>query len=91
MESLGHTLPLPRVRCFAQVSPTFHFDLDRISFGVVSYGFLNSKTLTLTNTSEAAGSPWHFFWNGAKEVRCRRCDVGGAKEVLLSKRTQKNE
>ncbi|CAE7894602.1 Hydin [Symbiodinium microadriaticum] len=35
------------------VSPTFHFDLDRISFGVVSYGFLNSKTLTLTNTSEA--------------------------------------
>ena len=36
-----------------QVSPTFHFDLDRISFGVVSYGFLNSKTLTLTNTSEA--------------------------------------
>ena len=34
------------------VSPTFHFDLDRISFGVVSYGFLNSKTLTLTNTSE---------------------------------------
>jgi len=27
--------------------------LDRISFGVVSYGFLNSKTLTLTNTSEA--------------------------------------
>ena len=38
----------------AQVSPTFHFDLDRISFGVVSYGFLNSKTLTLTNTSEAS-------------------------------------
>jgi hydrocephalus-inducing protein len=34
------------------VSPTFHFDVDRISFGVVSYGFLNSKTLTLTNTSE---------------------------------------
>ena len=39
-----------------QVSPTFHFDLDRISFGVVSYGFLNSKTLTLTNTSEASPS-----------------------------------
>jgi hydrocephalus-inducing protein len=34
------------------VSPTFHFDVDRISFGVVSYGFLNSKTLTLTNDSE---------------------------------------
>lgn len=34
------------------VAPTFHFDVDRISFGVVSYGFLNSKALTLSNTSE---------------------------------------
>ncbi|CAK0825377.1 unnamed protein product [Prorocentrum cordatum] len=34
------------------VPPTFTFDVDRIAFGVVSYGYLNSKTLTLTNTSE---------------------------------------
>ncbi|CAE7461731.1 HYDIN [Symbiodinium sp. CCMP2592] len=45
------------------VSPTFHFDLDRISFGVVSYGFLNSKTLTLTNTSDQGA------WNALPAAR----------------------
>eukprot|EP00397_Hematodinium_sp_SG-2012_P000030 GEMP01000030.1.p1 GENE.GEMP01000030.1~~GEMP01000030.1.p1 ORF type:complete len:4608 (+),score=1069.56 GEMP01000030.1:10-13833(+) len=35
-------------------APTFHFDVERINFGTISYGFLNSKTLSLTNTSEVA-------------------------------------
>uniref|UniRef100_A0A0G4I9B7 HYDIN/VesB/CFA65-like Ig-like domain-containing protein n=1 Tax=Chromera velia CCMP2878 TaxID=1169474 RepID=A0A0G4I9B7_9ALVE len=34
------------------VVPSFSFDIDRLSFGIVSFGFLQSKTLCLTNTSE---------------------------------------
>ncbi|CAE7901286.1 HYDIN [Symbiodinium sp. KB8] len=30
----------------------FEFDVDKINFGTVSFGFLNSRMLTLTNTSE---------------------------------------
>ena len=35
------------------LSPRFEFDVDKINFGTVSFGFLNSRMLTLTNTSEA--------------------------------------
>ncbi|CAK9100381.1 Serine/threonine-protein phosphatase 2A regulatory subunit B'' subunit gamma [Durusdinium trenchii] len=34
------------------VRPKFEFDVDKINFGTVSFGFLNSRMLTLTNTSE---------------------------------------
>eukprot|EP00501_MAST-03F_sp_TOSAG23-6_P000263 GSMAST32.ASY1.ANO1.269.1 assembled CDS len=34
------------------VGPTFHFDTDSIKFGRISYEFLNSKVLSLFNTSE---------------------------------------
>jgi hypothetical protein len=34
------------------IKPTFEFDADKINFGTVSFGFLNSRVLTLTNTSE---------------------------------------
>eukprot|EP00931_Biecheleriopsis_adriatica_P045665 TRINITY_DN2614_c0_g1_i1.p1 TRINITY_DN2614_c0_g1~~TRINITY_DN2614_c0_g1_i1.p1 ORF type:complete len:5069 (-),score=1280.39 TRINITY_DN2614_c0_g1_i1:105-14627(-) len=34
------------------IRPKFEFDIDKISFGTVSFGFLNSRMLTLTNTSE---------------------------------------
>jgi hypothetical protein len=34
------------------VGPTFHFDVDELKFGVVSYEFLNNKTVSLFNTSE---------------------------------------
>jgi len=34
------------------IGPTFHFDVDTIDFGLVSYEFLHSKNLMLYNTSE---------------------------------------
>ena len=34
------------------VGPTFHFDVEEIDFGIVSYEFVNTKTFTLYNTSE---------------------------------------
>ena len=34
------------------VGPTFHFDVEEIDFGVVSYEFVNNQSLTLYNTSE---------------------------------------
>lgn len=34
------------------IGPTFHFDVDTIDFGLVSYEFLHSKKLMLYNTSE---------------------------------------
>jgi len=34
------------------VRPKFEFNVDKINFGTVSFGFLNSRMLTLTNTSE---------------------------------------
>ena len=33
------------------IGPTFHFDVNKIKFGTVSYGFLNTFTCTLTNTA----------------------------------------
>lgn len=34
------------------IGPTFKFDKPRIDFGEVSFNFLNSQTITLTNTSK---------------------------------------
>ncbi|KAL5255873.1 hypothetical protein ACHWQZ_G011188 [Mnemiopsis leidyi] len=34
------------------IGPTFHFDTKCIKFGNVSYGFVNSKIITLYNTSD---------------------------------------
>ncbi len=51
-ELLGSATSLPLTFKGKCIAPSFHFDIDRLAFGVVSYGFLNSKTLTLTNTSE---------------------------------------
>ena len=34
------------------VGPTFHFDVDELDFGIVSYEFLNNKVVSLFNTSE---------------------------------------
>ena len=33
------------------IGPTFHFDVNKIKFGTVSYGFLNTFHCTLTNTA----------------------------------------
>ncbi|CAE8612898.1 unnamed protein product [Polarella glacialis] len=70
------------------VSPTFHFDLDRISFGVISYGFLNSKTLTLTNTSEV---PMRFALRipGDGRFAQREFDVIPPRGMLLPNCSQK--
>ncbi|CAK0791290.1 unnamed protein product [Prorocentrum cordatum] len=44
----------PVTLCFRGVSvqPSFEFDVERLVFGTVSYGFLNSRMMALTNTSE---------------------------------------
>ena len=34
------------------VGPTFHFDVEELNYGIVSYDFLSTKTLALMNTSE---------------------------------------
>lgn len=34
------------------IGPTFYFNEERLDFGLVSYGFLNSRSLTLHNTSQ---------------------------------------
>eukprot|EP00937_MAST-01D_sp_MAST-1D-sp2_P000047 g47.t1 len=34
------------------VGPTFHFDVEELDYGIVSFDFLKTKTLTLMNTSE---------------------------------------
>lgn len=46
--AIGVTLAFKGV----SVRPTFEFDVDKINFGIVSYGFLNSRMLTLSNTAE---------------------------------------
>ena len=51
------------------VCPTFHFDVDRINFGLVSYGFLNCKTVTLSNVSKTSRC------SGATSER-HRSDIG---------------
>ena len=33
------------------IGPTFQFDVPRLKFGTISFGFLNTKTCTLSNTS----------------------------------------
>ena len=33
------------------IGPTFHFDVNKVKFGTVSYGFLNTFHCTLSNTS----------------------------------------
>ena len=40
-----------------QIGPTFHFDVDEVDFGTVSYGCPVSTTVGLTNTSEIS-MPW---------------------------------
>ena len=34
------------------IGPTFHFDVDTIDFGLISYEFLHTKNIMLYNTSE---------------------------------------
>lgn len=35
----------------AVIGPTFHFDVPKLKFGTVSYGFVNSQLCSLVNTS----------------------------------------
>ena len=34
------------------IGPTFHFDVEKVDFGEISYGFPTSRTVSLINTSE---------------------------------------
>jgi hydrocephalus-inducing protein len=36
------------------IAPTFHFDIERINFGTVSYSFQYTEKIKLTNTSTVA-------------------------------------
>ena len=47
-----HRSPCPPTSRGHVVGPTFHFDVDELDFGVVSYEFLNNKVVSLFNTSE---------------------------------------
>lgn len=73
---------------FWEVFPTFNFDIQRISFGIVSYGFLNSKTLTLTNTSEV---PMRFVLRipGDGRFLQKEFDVIPSRGTLLPNCSQK--
>eukprot|EP00698_Gefionella_okellyi_P022526 TRINITY_DN7486_c0_g1_i1.p1 TRINITY_DN7486_c0_g1~~TRINITY_DN7486_c0_g1_i1.p1 ORF type:complete len:4186 (-),score=1237.39 TRINITY_DN7486_c0_g1_i1:99-12656(-) len=46
-----------RIRGSVQ-TPTFYFDLEQLDFGAVSYGFLHTKMITLSNESEV---PIRYF------------------------------
>ncbi|KAF4740603.1 hypothetical protein FOZ63_014009, partial [Perkinsus olseni] len=48
----GSTSTVPLVFKGRSVAPSFTFDVEAIDFGLVSVGFLNTKTITLTNTSD---------------------------------------
>ncbi|XP_071173399.1 hydrocephalus-inducing protein homolog isoform X10 [Mytilus edulis] len=37
--------------CGTVIGPTFQFDVPRLKFGTISYGFLNTQSCTLMNTS----------------------------------------
>ena len=44
-----------RLKCLFKgciIGPTFHFDVDTIDFGLISYEFLHTKNIMLYNTSE---------------------------------------
>jgi hypothetical protein len=56
VDLVGAELPLT-LQCRGHVvGPTFHFDTERIDFGVVSYGFECRQTIVLHNTSEISMS-----------------------------------
>jgi len=50
VEGAPHTLAL-KIRGVV-IGPTFQFDVAQIKFGTISYGFLSSREVTLSNTSE---------------------------------------
>ncbi|KAF4655034.1 hypothetical protein FOL46_008426, partial [Perkinsus olseni] len=50
----GSTSTVPLVFKGRSVAPSFTFDVEAIDFGLVSVGFLNTKTITLTNTSDVS-------------------------------------
>lgn len=70
------------------VRPTFSFDVDRINFGTVSYGFLNSRMLSLENTSEV---PMRYTLRilGDEEPPHNEFDIVPAGGTLLPKCTQR--
>lgn len=68
--------------------PTFTFDCERLNFGLCSQGFLHSKTLSLTNTSEV---PLRFNLRipGDGKFTNREFDIVPSKGTLLPNCTQK--
>ncbi|KAF4667893.1 hypothetical protein FOL47_003343 [Perkinsus chesapeaki] len=50
----GSLTTLPIVFKGQSIAPSFTFDVDSIDFGLVSVGFLNTKGIILTNTSDVA-------------------------------------
>ncbi|CAD7939993.1 unnamed protein product [Amoebophrya sp. A120] len=70
------------------VCPTFHFDMDRINFGTVSFGFLNCKTITLSNDSEVT-MRYALRIPGDGRFLQKEFDVIPSKGVLLPNCSQK--
>ena len=70
------------------VCPTFHFDMERINFGTVSFGFLNCKTITLSNDSEVT-MRYALRIPGDGRFLQKEFDVIPSKGVLLPNCSQK--
>ncbi|CAD7931174.1 unnamed protein product [Amoebophrya sp. A25] len=70
------------------VCPTFHFDVDKINFGTVSFGFLNCKTITLSNDSEVT-MRYVLRIPGDGRFLQKEFDVIPSKGVLLPNCSQK--
>ena len=68
--------------------PTFHFDVDKINFGTVSFGFLNCKTITLSNDSEVT-MRYVLRIPGDGRFLQKEFDVIPSKGVLLPNCSQK--
>jgi hydrocephalus-inducing protein len=70
------------------VCPTFHFDVDRVNYGIVSYGFLNCKTITLSNDSEVT-MRYGLRIPGDGRFLQKEYDIIPSKGVLLPNCSQK--
>ncbi|XP_053402100.1 hydrocephalus-inducing protein homolog isoform X11 [Mercenaria mercenaria] len=67
------------------IGPTFQFDVPRLKFGSVSFGFLNTKSCTLTNTSLV---PMKFHLrvpgDGVTDSVCGTSDLDSARSEMAS-------
>lgn len=70
---------------YCQIGPTFHFDVDEVDFGAISYDCPVSASTVLTNTSEIS-----MVWRarvpqvrlGPKQRECKSCAPGVGESLL---------